>query len=346
MGECIVVADFGHGRTKVGAYRKESGRYELFSGAILDTPEIGFSEPETIQSFSLALEKLSVKKGLLYVLFPTDEKNVIKGEADYPIGTSKEVDKIVKNNLSNFIPEETDQFHADWRLLEAYPSGQGRFQIAAVRKNVMDALHDIAERKHLKLRYADLNENAVENLACLLRRNSRYGLSSSNDAVAVVEVGHKTARVVILTKDKIVHNETVSHNLFRLDKILSSNLGDLENDPSISPELLKFNPSYVNRVSQYQSFLSTLTTEVVRVIKQSVSGENRYHLSNIYFTGGVYKVPQFVSTIKDSFEVPCFAFPLEEYLQVNDNCISRGTRKPYPTPDVFAASLGALVGGN
>ena len=346
MGECIVVADFGRGRTKVGAYRKTNGRFELFSGAIFDTPEGGFSEPETIQNFSLALEKLSVKNGLLYVLFPTDEKNVIIGDADYPIGAPKEVEKIVKNNLSNFIPDEADQFYSDWRLVEAYPSGQGRFQIAAVRKNIMDTLHDMSERKHLKLRYADLNENAAENLACLLRRDGKYGLSSAGDAAAVVEVGHKTARIIVLTKDKIVQNETVNHNLFRLDKILSGNLGDLENDPSISPELLKFNPSYVNRVSQYQSFLSTLTTEVIRVIKQSISGDSRYRLTNVYFTGGMYKIPQLVSTVKDSFEVPCFAFPLDEFLQVNDNCISRGARKPYPTPDVFAASLGALMGGN
>ena len=346
MGECIVVADFGLGRTKLGAYRKTNGRYELFSGAIFDTPEGGLSEPETFQTFSMSLEKLSVKGGLLYILLPRDEKNVIGAEADYPMGAPKEIEKIVKNNLSSFIPEEEDQFHMDWRLLETYSSGQGRFQIAAVRKNYMDILHEMAERKHLKLHYADLNENAVEHLAKLLRRDSKYGLSSASDAVAVVEVGHKTARVVVLTKDRIIHLETVSHNLYRLDKIIGSNLGDIENDPSISPELLKLNPSYVNRVGQYQSFLATLTTEVIRVIKQSVSGENRYRLSNIYFTGGLYKIPQLVSTVKDSFEVPCFAFPIDEFLQVNDNCISRANRKPYPTPDVFAASLGALMGGN
>lgn len=346
MGECIVVADFGLGRTKIGAYRKTNGKYELFSGSIFDTPEGGLSEPETFQLCSSAFEKLTVKSGLLYVLLPRDEKNVIGAEADYPLGTPKEIEKIVKNNLSSFISEEEDQFNVDWRLLDAFSSGQGRFQIAAVRKTYMDMLHEMAERKHLKLRYADLNENAVEHLAKLLRRDSKYGLSSAADAAAVVEVGHKTARIVVLTKDRIVHLETVSHNLYRLDKILNSTLGDLENDPGISPELLKLNPSYVGRISQYQSFLATLSTEVIRVIKQSISGESRYRLNNIYFTGGLYKMPQLVSTVKDSFDVPCFAFPLDDFIHVNDNCISRGNRKPYPTSDVFAASLGALMGGN
>lgn len=346
MGECIVVADFGLGRTKIGAYRKTNGKYELFSGSIFDTPEGGLQEPETFQTFSLALEKLAVKGGLLYALFPRDEKNVIRGEADYPMGSAKEIERIIKNNLSSFIPEEEDQFHYDWRLLEAYSSGQGRFQVAAVRSSYMDMLHEMAERKHLKLQYADLNENAVENLAKLLRRDSKYGISSIEDATAVVEVGHKTARIVVVTKDRVIQNETVSHNLYRLDKILAGTMGDMENDPSIYPELLKLNPSYVNKVSQYQSFLATLSTEVIRVIKQSISGENRYHLTNIYFTGGLYKIPQLVSTVKDCFNVPCFAYPLSDFLQVNDNCISRGNRKPYPTPDVFAASLGVLIGGN
>ncbi len=346
MGECIVVADFGLGRTKIGAYRKTNGKYELFSGSIFDTPEGGLGEPETLQTFSLALEKLAVKGGQLYALFPRDEKNVVCGEANYPMGSGKEIERIIKNNLSSFIPEEEDQFHYDWRLLEAYSSGQGRFQVAAIRSSYMDMLHEMAERKHLKLRYADLNENAVENLAKLLCRNSKYGISSTGDATAVVEVGHKSAKIVVVTKDRLIQNETVSHNLYRLDKILAGNMGDMENDPGVSPELLKMNPSYVNKVSQYQSFLGALSTEVIRVIKQSISGENRYHLTNIYFTGGLYKIPQLVSTVKDSFDVPCFAYPLSDFLQVNDNCISRGNRKPYPTPDVFAASLGALIGGN
>lgn len=345
MGKCIVVTDFGLGRTKIGAYKKENGKYVLYSGAVFDTPEGGFSEPELLQHLSASLDKMAVKSGDLFVSLPVDEKNIICTEADYPQGSAKEIGNIVKNNLGGMVPDEAEQYTADWRLLESYSSGQGKFQIAAVKTACMEALQEIAEKKHLVLKRADLTVNAVENLAGLIRADGKYGMSSSSDAAAIVDVGHKSAKIIVFTKDRTIRCETVSHNLYRLDKIINGTLGDLKNDPGIIPETLKLNPSYTSKISQYQGFLTALTTEIIRIVKQSVSGEYRYRLSGIYFTGGLFKMPQLVSTVKDTFDVPCFAFPMEDFLQVNSNCISLVNKRVYPSPDVFAASLGMLIGG-
>lgn len=345
MGKCIVVTDFGLGRTKIGAYKKEGGKFVLYSGAIFDTPEGGFSEPETLQMFSASLDKMAVKSGDLLVSLPVDEKNIVCTEADYPLGNAKEVANIVKNNLGGIVPDEAEQFTADWRLLESYSSGQGKFQIAAVKTSCMETLQEIAEKKHFVLKRADLSINAVENLVGLIRSDAKYGLNSTSDAAAIVDVGHKSAKIIVFTKERCVRSETVSHNLYRLDKIINSTLGDLKNDPGIIPETLKLNPSYTGKITQYNGFLSSLTTDIIRVIKQSVSGEYRYQLSGIYFTGGLFKMPQLVSTVKDTFNVPCFAFPIDDFLQVNSNCISHANKRVYPSPDVFAASLGMLIGG-
>lgn len=98
MGKCFVVADFGQGKTKLSAYRKEEGKTVLFSGAVYDTPKGGFADPEMLQMFSVWLEKLAVKRGDLFAVLPVDEKFVLVGEADYPMGSSN-LSEYVRFNL-------------------------------------------------------------------------------------------------------------------------------------------------------------------------------------------------------------------------------------------------------
>ncbi len=345
MGKCIVVADIGHGKTKLSVYQKEENKHVLVSGAVFDTPSGGLSEPELLQMIAVHLEKLEVKSGTMYAILPADEKNVIVGEADYPMGTPKDMASIIKNNMSSVIPEDTEHYHYDWRLVEGYPSGHGHFQIVAAKNADMELLHEIAERKHLKFVYADVTVNAIENVARLLRTDNKFGLNSAEDAVALVDMGYKTAQVVVLSKDRIISSVTLTHDLYRMDKIIMSTLGDLKNDKTVIPELLKLNPFYTQKVSQYPGFLEVAISEIVRTIKQAVSGENRYRLSTVYFTGGMYKMPQLVGGIKESFGVPCFAFPMTDFVTMKENCVAHEAKKADPTIDLFAASLGALIGG-
>ncbi len=289
---------------------------------------------------------MELGSGTLLVLLPADEKNIIVGEADYPMGTPKEVANIIKNNISTFIPDEGEPYHYDWRLTEAYPSGHGHFQIAAVKQSDIEIIHDIAERKKLTLIRADLSVNALESAADLLRGDKKYGLATSEDAIALVDVGHKTAQVVVISRDRVIKSQTLRHDLYRMDKLIIGSMGDLKNDKNIIPELLKLNPSYTQKVSQYDGFLEAIATDVVRTVKQAVSGESRYRLTTVYFTGGLYKMPGLVGYIKESFSVPCFAYPINEFVQFKDNCIKHEAKKAVPSPDIFTASVGALAGGN
>ncbi len=346
MGKCIVVVDFGQGKTKISAYRKEDGKMTMFSGSVFNTPDGGLGEPELLQMLSVQLEKMELGRGSLLVLLPADEKNSIVGEADYPMGTPKEVASIIKNNISSFIPDEGELYHYDWRLTEAYPSGHGHFQIAAVRLADIETIHDIAERKKLALIRAGVTPNAIEAAATLLRGDKKYGLATAEDAIALVDVGHKSAQIAVISRDRTVKCQVLRHDLYRMDKLIIGSLGDLKNDKTIVPELLKLNPTYTQKVSQYDGFMESAAADIVRTIKQAVSGESRYRLTTVYFTGGLYKMPGLVGYVKDSFGVPCFAYPIGDFVQFKDNSIKHEAKKAVPVPDIFTASVGALVGGN
>ncbi len=345
MGKCQVVVDFGRGKTKIGAYRTTKDKIELYSGAVFDTPAGGLENENIFQALTANLEKLAVKSANLTVILPVDEKSTFCEEADYPMGTAKEVGGIIKNNLSTLIPESTEPIYHTWRLMESYPSGTGRFQIAAARNSLIGLIYDIAERKHLTLTKADITANAIEKTAALLREDRKFGLTSGDDAVALVDIGAKSVHTVILTKEKVIRTTMSPHNLYRLDKIIADASPDLKKDAHIVLETLKFNSSYTSKIKQYSGFIEALTSEIIRNIKQAVGGEARYHLTTVYFTGGLYKMPTLVSRIKESFGVPCFAFPMSEFMQMNDDCVSYAQKSSRPTMDLFAASLGALTGG-
>lgn len=344
MGKCKVVVDFGNGKTKISGYQKEDGKQIMFTGAIIEAVEGGLESPETYQNFSNFLLKMKAGPGDLYVVLPEDEVGVFCEVAEYPISSPKELSGMIKNNLSALVNDDVTKYYHDWRQIGSPVPGQGSFQTAAVKNEYMDMIQDIAEKYKLRLTYADIATNAVEHLAGLLQK-SKHVSNSANEATAIVEVGYKSARVVVFTKDRIIRSKSIKHDLFRMDKIIYSTLGDLKNDKNIVPEFLKMNPSFAFKVSQYQSFLQLLTSEIIRQIKQAVAGEEKLKLSTIYFAGGMYKMPQLVSTIKDSFDVPCYAFPLEDFVEINHGCVQRENNRPYPSDEVFITSVGALFGG-
>ncbi len=345
MGKCCVVADFGSGKTKIAAFKMEDGKPLLYSGTVTNTPENGLSDVEAVQGFALQLDKLAVKAGELVVVLPVDEKNTFATEAEYPIGNSKDVSAMIRNNLSSLISEDVEQFTHSWRLVESYSSGQGKFQVAATKTAPIEALHDIAEKKGLTLTRVDITPNVLERAGMLLRRDKKYGLNAQGDAVAVVDVGYSSAHITVVSKDKCVSTISVPHDLYRLDKIILGSSQDLMKDPKIIPETLKLNPSFTSKVSQYNGFVENVASEIIRNIKQAVGGEHNLHLTTIYFTGGMYKSPTLVSKVKDSFGVPCFAYPMNDFMSIADKCISFGHRCPHPTSEIFTASLGALMGG-
>lgn len=345
MGKCNVVIDFGNGKTKISAFEKEGNKYVLTIGAIIETGENNIESPELLQSISSFLLKMQAGAGDLIIIMPENGVVVPTTVAEYPLGTNKEVDGMIKNNLSAIIPENQEQYHYSWRHVRNTEEGLGEFQIAAVKKQTMENIQDIAAQHKLNLVSADLASNAVEGLAVLLQKNEKFAPKSANDAMAIVEVGYKTVRVSVFTRDAIIKTKAFAHDFYRMDKLIYDSLGDLKQDKNIVPEFLKMNPSFALKVRQYQNFLQSASSDIIMQIKRSIGGETSYRLTNIYFTGGMYKMPQFVTTIKESFGVPCYAFPYEEFIEINHGCILRENNKPYPSEEVFTASIGALFGG-
>lgn len=345
MGKCCVVVDFGCGKTKIAAFKMENGKPVLYSGTVTNTPENGLSDADVVQGFALQLDKLAVKKGELVVVLPVDEKNTFAAETEYPIGNSKDVGAMIRNNLTSLISEDVDQYTHSWRLIESNSSGQGRFQVAATKTASIEALYDIAEKKGLNLTRVEIAPNVLERAGILLRRDKKYGINVQGDAVAVIDVGYSSAHITVISKDKCVSTISVPHDLYRLDKIIMGSSQDLMKDPKIIPETLKLNPSFTSKISQYNDFVENVSSEIIRNIKQAIGGEHNLHLTTIYFTGGMYKSPTLVSKVKDSFGVPCFAYPMNDFMRIGDNCISFGHRCPHPTAELFTTSLGALMGG-
>ena len=230
-------------------------------------------------------------------------------------------------------------------MIEKYPSGRGRFQIAAARTDFIEELQNIAEKHKCALKRADIVLNADENLSRLLRKKEKYGLSSNSDTAAIIDVGHKTVNVIVFNNENTVAAETLGHNLYRMDKIIADVGGDLKNDPDIALEMLKLNPSYTSLSAQYNGFLDGIASDIIRTVKHAVGSDRDSKLSAVYFTGGLFKTPGLVSAVKESFSVPCYAYPIKDFISINEECINREAKKPYPNAEMFSASIGILAGG-
>lgn len=158
------------------------------------------------------------------MVLPVDEKNTFAAETEYPIGNSKNVSAIIRNNLSSLISEDVDQYTHSWRFIESDSSGKGRFQVAATKTAPIEALYDIAEKKGLNLNRVEIAPNALERAGMLLRQDKKYGINVQGDAVAVIDVGYNSVHITVISKEKCVINISVPHDLYRLDKLLWAHL--------------------------------------------------------------------------------------------------------------------------
>lgn len=327
MGKHHVVIEIGAGNTKISVFRKDKDVFELFSGAIFNTPESGLRDEELFSNISQFIKRICAKKADLTILFPEDGNDVILDEVTLPLGNKKELDGMVKSSLPGLLSDDESLFYHSWRIRRTYAGEQGDIQIAAVRKEYMDTLYEIAEQNKLQLVCADITTNAVERLGSLLCLNSKYAPQSISEAIAVVDVGYKNARITVATKKDVLCSAVVSHNLHRMDKFISESLYNKKGDSKIPFEIMKLNPSYALRISQYDGFLTQLSSDIIRHIKQAISGENRCVLSSIFFTGGMYKTPKLVSTVKESFDVPCYVFPIRDYTGLTEYIKSALSKK-------------------
>ena len=105
MGKCNVVIDFGNGKTKISAFEKEGNKFVLTTGAIIETGENNLESPELLQSISSFLLQMRPGAGNLILIMPENGEVVPTTVAEYPLGSNKEVDGMIKNNLSAIIPE-------------------------------------------------------------------------------------------------------------------------------------------------------------------------------------------------------------------------------------------------
>lgn len=345
MGKHQMVIDIGAGNTRISVFRRKKDVFELISGAVFTTPESGLKDEELFSNLSQFIKRVEVKRADLTVLLPEDGDNVVLDEITLPIGNKKEIGGMIQNSLPGLLKDDESLFYHSWRLCRTYSGEQGDFQVAAVRKEYMDLLYEIAEQNKAQLICTDITTNAVENLGRLICSSPKYAPTASSGAVAVVDVGCKNARITVHTKNSILRSVVVPHHLYRMDRLIHDAVQGLKNENKIHPELMKLDPAYALRVGQYGELLSQLSSEIIRHIKQAVSSDNRCSLSSIFFTGGMYKSPKLVSTVKESFEVPCYAFPIRDYMTMIDKCIHCQSDKIYPSEDVFAASVGALMGG-
>ena len=172
MGKHHMVIEIGAGNTKISAFRKEKDVFELFGGAIFHTLEAGLKDEELFSNISQFIKRAGTKKADLKILLPEDGNDVILDEITLPLGSKKELDGMVKSSLPGLLKDDESLFYHSWRLRRTYAGEQGDIQVAAVRKEYMDMLHEIAEQNKLQLVCTDIITNAVECLGNLLCSNS------------------------------------------------------------------------------------------------------------------------------------------------------------------------------
>ena len=141
--------------------------------------------------------------------------------------------------------------HSARRHVRNTEEGLGEFQIAAVKKQTMENIQDIAAQHKLNLISADLASNAVENLAVLLQKNEKLAPKSGSDAMAIVERPCKVKKTGARTFH-IILTQGLNRQIRRMCEALGYEVKELRRVRIMNIELGNLKPGEYRKVTDQE----------------------------------------------------------------------------------------------
>lgn len=344
MGKRSVVIDIGKFNTKICVFNQNGAKYALESGAIFDTPSDPMSD-EFFQRCDIFLQKIGVKNAELYTIFSEDEENYTI-ETEFPSGSNKEIEKSVKERYAALSKDGAADCYYSWQTVGTPEStGQTRIMIAYAKKHFVNRMIKLAEKYKMKYKKADLSSTAIDGLARLLQRMNQIQTSPANTLYSLLDIGATSATLVLFTPNSIFKIVHISHSIYKLDEALTGSSSTLVYDKNLNREAVKMVPELVTQSPQYELLTKPLLTNIIREIISTTEGGRKFTVGPIFVTGGLAKLPYLIQKLASDLNTQCFEYPLQNYLDIAQNCIFRSNKKIYPCDEVFATALGTIVGG-
>lgn len=282
--------DIGSSQIKIAQLNR---RGEVVKWAISDTPDgvikqgrIIAKEPLIKVIKKLVREKRIRRSKCSLCLSSSD---IIIRELRLPPMTEHQIQENVYYEISEYLPVNIQRYSIEYKVLEVIKNHEStvlRVMVLAVPKNIISTYMEVLAGAGLKLKYIDVDVNA---LSKLIKKSIYSHLSNSSEtASCLIDFGSATTKVTVFQNAIYCIHKTIPKGSAQITDIITN---QMQTDFSTAEEI-KMQKNFIDfpgkkwNNKDVISFLNELTAEIFRVI-QYYNNNNRFNnIDHIYLLGG------------------------------------------------------------
>ena len=214
--------------------------------------------------------------------------------------TESEVEDLVEVEAAHFVPYAIDDVNLDFQLLGptvSNPDNEQDILIAACRTDIIDDYVSVIEEVGLLPSVVDIDTYAIQRLYA----NQRMPYMNEKKAVAAIDVGVNTTKVVVFEGDEVIFNRQQKFGGSQLVNLVRQEYG--LGFPEALALLESESPPGDIVENVYQPYMSLAANEFNRALQFFYSSSKHEAVSQVLFTGGVAGMPGFSKSMSRAMNI-------------------------------------------
>lgn len=202
----ILSIDIGNKNIKVIDGKKKDNTIVVKRAFILPTPADSFQDGEIIDieilsefiKKSLRENKIRTKKAICTI----QSTSIITRELILPSTKEKEMDKMIRFEIEQYLPISLDDYIVEYKILEEFMEenvNKSRIFIAGVPKKIVEGYLKLLKEMDLSPVALDLNSNSVAKL--FTSKKEKEQNDNSDKTIAVIDIGYNYINLNIISKE-------------------------------------------------------------------------------------------------------------------------------------------------
>lgn len=321
MAERYVGIDIGTYNIKIADIIRNKNTFEISSHTILKTPRFltnngrvsDDGELLALLKAEITKKKYKSKKAIVII----NDSLVITRDMEMPVANSKELDRMVKLDASEYLPSDISEYTMRHKILIPAcksPTNKNYVLMTSIKSNLALDFYNILKKAGLKIVTFDVSVNSMIKYYKLVTNAGFTNSYREEKTIAMLDLGANYVKLVIFQKGNPVSQHIMNHSSQKIDILIANSL----NIESEEAEELKitFGLQYLYEHTEDDFMAKTVGTiintqvdmmleDVYKHIQSHASKEGSSHVDEIWLVGGMSLMKGLNNYISDSFSIPC-----------------------------------------
>jgi len=269
------------------------------------------------QALSALLQRHEFSEDTVFVTF-LPEGRAISIHEDVPLSDRNKVAGILPHRLEDRLPQEPEDLLFDFNLLEDKDEGDNTALVGlALKRHIGQFLEDIGSR--------GVDPAVIGIPEIMLRYVLEGARSDANSTAAVIDIGHRFTRVIVLEEDRAVMARSIKMAGNRITRAIARNYEvtheQAENYKHERGRIVPgTSPSTDPDVRAFSDTITDALKPLVRDLRnsfQSLYARDNVRLDEIFVTGGTSRLRGLDDHLASEFQVPVDVLPVSEMIDAH-----------------------------